>query len=46
MRPILDTCYLVGETCPDADHGVNGVSIDGQRMTCAQENGIWLWRAS
>jgi hypothetical protein len=45
-RPILDTCYLVGETCPVTDHGVRGVSIDGQPMICAQENEIWLWRAS
>jgi hypothetical protein len=46
VRPILDTCYLVGETCPVADHGVSGVSIDGEPMICGQENGIWLWRAS
>jgi hypothetical protein len=46
VRPIFDTCYLVGQNCPAADHGVSGVSIDGEPMTCAQENGNWLWRAS
>jgi hypothetical protein len=47
VKPIIGTCYLVGEACPSAaDHGKSGISIDGQPMTCVEENGGWIWKAS
>lgn len=38
-------CYEPGEYCPTADHGMTGVAGDGQRITCAYNNG-WRWEAS
>jgi hypothetical protein len=45
-KPIIGTCYLVGETCPPADYGTSGISLNGQPMTCANRNNTWLWVAT
>jgi hypothetical protein len=36
------TCYEPGELCRNADHGMNGVAGDGEKITCADNNG-WRW---
>lgn len=35
-------CYEPGEFCSLADHGMSGVAGDGERITCADNNG-WRW---
>lgn len=35
-------CYRPGEFCPHADHGMSGVSGDGEAIIC-KDNGGWRW---
>jgi hypothetical protein len=35
-------CYRPGEFCRKGDHGVTGVTADGQKIVCADNDG-WRW---
>jgi hypothetical protein len=35
-------CYQPGQFCRNSDHGSSGVSANGERMICANNNG-WRW---
>jgi hypothetical protein len=38
-------CYEPGEYCRDSDHGVSGVTEDGEPITCENNDG-WRWEPS
>jgi hypothetical protein len=40
---IFGTCFLVGELCPTADHGLTGVADGGQAVKCVAREGNWVW---
>ncbi len=35
-------CYMPGEYCPNADHGMQGVAGNGEAIVCEDNNG-WRW---
>ena len=35
-------CYLAGEFCSNADHGLSGTTASGEAIVCEDNNG-WRW---
>lgn len=38
-------CYRPGQFCRNSDHNVIGVTADGQKIVCTNNNG-WRWEPS